>query len=167
MRRIHPWRAGRRALERLNGVDWAQLHAKAWGAAWSVALFLVTPRVLGDALGPILTGSLCGLMFLGAVVSSFGLVHAARTRQEDLRTALPRTVQGLLIEFFGVMLMLVALVLYALTQAALSFGPEGSQRFALCFLAFFTAALVLGRAVSVLHRRRKEIAAAQAAGVIL
>lgn len=160
-------RGARRTLGRLNGVDVAQLHAKAWGAAWPVALFLVTPRVLGDALGPLLTGALCGLMFVGAIVSAVGLVMAARNRDEPLRTALPRTVQGLLVEFFGVMLMLVALVLYALTQAALSFGPEGTQRFALCFLAFFTAALVLGRAVSVLHRRRKEIESARAAGVVL
>jgi len=152
---------------RLNGVDVAQLHAKAWGGAWAVALFLVTPRVQGDALGPILVGSLCGLMLVGAVVSAWGLVMAARSRDEPLRTALPRTVQGLLVEFFGVMLMMIALVLYALTQAALSFGPEGAQRFALCFLAFFTAAMVLGRAVSVLHRRRKEIAAARTAGVVL
>lgn len=159
--------AVRAALDRLNAVDVAQLHAKAWGAAWPVALFLVTPRVLGDALGPILTGSLCGLMFIGSIVSAVGLVIAARNRDEQLRTALPRTVQGLLVEFFGVMLMLLALVLYALTQAALSFGPEGSQRFALCFLAFFTAAMVLGRAVSVLHRRRKEIDAAKTAGVVL
>lgn len=152
---------------RLNAVDWAQLHAKAWGAAWSIALFLVTPRVLGDALGPILTGALCGLMLIGSVVSSVGLVCAARNRDEPLRTALPRAVRGLLIEFFGVMLMAIALGLYAATQAALSFGPDGNQRFALSFLGAFTAAMVVGRVVSVVHRRRKEIAAARAAGIIL
>ncbi|WP_396645468.1 hypothetical protein [Microbacterium sp.] len=157
----------RAVWRRLNGVDIAQLHAKAWGTAWSIALFLVTPRVLGDALGPILVGSLCGLMFVGSIVSAVGLVTAARNRDESLRTALPRTVQGLLVELFGVMLMMIALVLYALTQAALSFGPEGAQRLALCFLASFTAAMVLGRAVSVLHRRRKEIASARAAGIVL
>lgn len=151
----------------MNGVDWAQLHAKAWGAAWSIALFMVTPRVLGDALGPILTGSLCGLMLLGSVTSAVGLVRAARSRHEPLATALPRTVQGLLIEFFGVMLMFVALALYTATQVALSFGPDGSQRFALSFLGAFTAAMVFGRVVSVIHRRRKEIATARAAGIVL
>jgi hypothetical protein len=155
------------SFKRLNGVDWAQLHAKAWAAAWSIALFVVTPRVLGDALGPALIGALCALMLTGAAVSCVGLIMAARHRGEALVTSLPRTVQGLFVEVTGVMLMLVALVLYTLSQFALVFGPLGDQRIALVFLAGFTASMVFGRAVSVMHRRRKEIAAAKVAGVVL
>lgn len=155
---------------RLNAVDWAQLHAKAWGAAWPIALFIVTPRVLGDALGGGLTFALCALQLIGALVSSIGLVLAARTSGEpleQLRSSLPRSVRGLLVEFFGVMLMVFALVLYTGSQFALTFGPGGDQRVALVVLGAFTASLVLGRAVSVVHRRRKDIAAAKAIGVSL
>ncbi|MFL2002006.1 hypothetical protein [Microbacterium sp. A1-JK] len=155
---------------RLNAVDWAQLHAKLWGAAWPVALFIVTPRVLGDALGGGLTFALCAMQLLGAVVSSVGLLQAARHSGEplnELRVSLPRSVRGLLVEFFGVMLMVFALVLYTGSQFVLTFGPAGDQRVALVFLGGFTASLVIGRAVSVMHRRRKDIAAAKAIGVSL
>lgn len=150
----------------LNAVDWAQLHAKAWGAAWPIALFLVTPRTFGDALGVSMLGVLCALMLGGALTSAFGLVIAAR-RPGELVATLPRAVRGLLVEIVGLMLMIIALLLYTGSQFALTFGPEGDQRVALVFFGMFTTAMVFGRIVSALHRRRKAIRAAKASGVEL
>lgn len=155
---------------RLNAVDWSQLHAKTWGAAWAVVLFALTPRVLGDSLGPALTWTLCAVMLLGSVISSAGLVMAARhpvSTTAELRESLPRTVAGLLVEAVGVGLMLTALSLYTVTQFALVFGPAGDQRISLVVFCCFVSSMVVGRLVSVLHRRRKEIRTAKTAGVDL
>lgn len=159
-----------RTMARLNGVDWAQLHVKVAGAAWAVALFLFTPRVLGDALGSQLTFLLCALLIVGACVSSVGLVLAARDTGADLqklRDDLPRAVFGLLVEFVGLALMAIAVALYFASQAALTAGPEGDQRIALACLAYWVLAMVVSRIASVLHRRRKEIKTANTRGVNL
>ena len=150
----------------LNAVDWAQLHAKAWGAAWPIALFIVTPRTFGDALGFTMIAVLCALMLLGSLTSVVGLVIAAR-RPGELVATLPRAVRGLLVETLGLMLMVTALLLYTGSQFALTFGPDGDQRVALVFFGMFITAMVFGRIVSALHRRRKAIRAAKASGVEL
>lgn len=159
----------RRAWEpfaRLNAVDWAQLHAKAWGAAWPIALFIITPRTFGDAVGSTMLIVLCSLMLVGAVTSAVGLVVAARAPGALVAT-LPAAVRGLLIETLGLMLMVIALALYAGSQFALTFGPDGDQRIALVFFAMFATSMVFGRIVSAIRRRRKAIRAAAASGVEL
>ncbi|MFF7293236.1 hypothetical protein ACFY9N_11965 [Microbacterium sp. NPDC008134] len=150
----------------LNAVDWAQLHAKAWGAAWPVALFVITPRTFGDAVGSTMLVVLCSLMLLGALTSAFGLIVAARAPGALVAT-LPAAVRGLLIEALGLMLMVIALLLYAGSQFALTFGPDGDQRVALVFFAMFVTSMVLGRIVSALRRRQKAIKRAAASGVEL
>lgn len=150
----------------LNAVDWAQLHAKAWGAAWPIALFFVTPRTFGDALGVTMLVVLCSLMLGGALMSVVGLIIAAR-RPGELVATLPRAVRGLLVETLGLMLMVLALLLYTGSQFALTFGPDGDQRVALVYLGMFTTSIVFGRIVSALHRRRKAIRAAKASGIEL
>lgn len=150
----------------LNAVDWAQLHAKAWGAAWPIALFVVTPRTFGDAVGTSMLVVLCSMMLIGVLTSAVGLVLAAR-RPGELVATLPRAVRGLLVEALGLMLMVTALLIYAGSQFALTFGPEGDQRVALVFFSMFVTAMTFGRIVSALHRRRKAIRAAKASGVEL
>lgn len=155
------------ALRRLNAVDIAQLHAKLAAAAWSIALFFRTPDVLAASLGSVLVWCLTGMVLSGALVSATGLIVSARDRQPDpirLRSDLRRSLRGLGIELTGLILMLAGVSLYFLSQAALSFGPTGDQRFALSFFAYFTGAMIIGRLAAVLHRRRKETVLAKAIG---
>lgn len=157
------------ALRRMNAVDWAQLHAKAAGAAWPIVFILVTPQRVSDSLGAVLVLVLACSTLVGAVVSSVGLVMAARNANEDpadLRFTLRRTLRGLAIELLGISAMLLGIALYFVTQAVLSFGPDGDQRVALTVFVYFTGAMLIARLVSVRRRRRKEVRAAKAIGGI-
>lgn len=156
-----------RAYRRLNGVDFAQLHAKAAAGLWAVVLLSATPEVLGVSLGSVLVWILAGLVFVGSVVSSIGLVVAARHPENDamtLKTDLRRSLRGLLIELIGLAGMLIGVALYFMAQAMLSLGGDGDQRFALACFAYFTGAMVVGRLAAVVHRRRKEARLAAAIG---
>lgn len=158
------------ALRRLNAVDVAHLHVKAAAGVWSCLLVAHTPRVLGDAMGSTLIVLLCGMLLIGAAVSSLGLVIAARNSTADLlqlQADLRRAVFGLLIEFLGLALIFIAVSLYFASQAALATGPEGDQRIALAGLAYLVGAQFLARITSVLHRRRKEIRTAKSKGITL
>lgn len=159
----------RRGLRRMNAVDVAQLHAKVAGAAWPVAFVLLTPQRVSDSLGIVLIWVMTASTFIGALVSIVGLVMAARSSEEDpseLRSTLRRTLRGLAIELLGIAVMLLGIGLYFLTQAVLSFGPDGDQRVALAVFVYFTAAMLIARLVSVRRRRRKEVRAAKAIGGI-
>ncbi|MEV8023652.1 hypothetical protein [Microbacterium sp. NPDC080220] len=157
------------AFKRMNGVDWAQLHAKAAAALWAIVFFIITPQRVSDSLGAVLIWVMTSSTLLGAVVSIVGLVMAARHPDEspsELRSTLRRTLRGLAIELLGIAGMLLGIALYFLTQAVLSFGPEGDQRVALTVFVYFTGAMLVARLVSVRRRRRKEVRAAKAIGGI-
>lgn len=156
-----------RAYRRLNAVDFAQLHAKAAAGLWAVVLFSVTPEVLAVSLGSVLVWILAGLVFAGSIVSSVGLVIAARHAESDamtLKVDLRRSLRGLLVEQLGLAGMLIGVSLYFMAQGVLSFGPNGDQRWALTCFAYFTGAMVVGRLAAVTHRRRKEARLAAAIG---
>ncbi len=153
----------------MNAVDWAQLHAKIAGAAWPIVFFVITPQRVSDSLGSVLIWVMTASTFVGALVSIVGLVMAARHPDEEsaeLRRTLRRTLRGLAIELLGIAGMLLGIALYFLTQAVLSFGPDGDQRVALTVFVYFTGAMLVARLVSVRRRRRKEVRAAKAIGGI-
>lgn len=145
---------------RLNAVDWAQLHAKAAGAAWAIAFFLVTPSVLAASLGTVLVWIMSAFVLFGALVSSAGLVVAARNQEPDptvLRGDLRRSLFGLGVELVGLILIIIGILLYFATQAILTFSlPTGIDRAALTVFAYWMAAQTLARLAAVRHRRRKE-----------
>lgn len=145
---------------RLNTVDWAQLHSKAAGAAWAIAFFLLTPSVLAASLGTVLVWIMSAFVLVGALVSSTGLVIAARDHETDptvLRTDLRRAMFGLGVEVVGLVLIIFGVLLYFATQGILSFVlPNGVDRAALTVFAYWMGAQTIGRLVSVRHRRRKE-----------
>lgn len=147
-------------FSRLNGVDWANLHAKAAGAAWAIMLFLLTPSVVAASLGTILVWIMTSFVLFGAVVSSAGLVLSARNAESDptrLRSDLRRSLFGLGVELVGIVLMIVGVALYCVTQGVLAASlPNGVDRVALTVFAYFCGAQLLARLVSVRHRRRKE-----------
>lgn len=153
-------RGCRGAFARLNAVDWAQLHAKAAGAAWAVMLFLLTPSVVAASLGTVLVWIMTAFVLVGALVSSAGLVVSARHREPDpvqLRTDLRRSLFGLGVELIGIVLMIIGVGLYCVTQIVLAASlPTGIDRVALTVFAYFCGAQLLARLVSVRHRRRKE-----------
>lgn len=147
------------ALRRLNAVDVAQLHAKFAAAGWAVAMALFTPDLIQASLGSVLVWMMTGFTLIGALTSSAGLIVAARTPETDpsrLRVDLRRSLRGLGWELVGLIIMLVGVGLYWLTQTVLSTGPGGDQRIALGWFAYFTSAMLISRLASVLHRRRKE-----------
>jgi hypothetical protein len=148
------------AFKRLNGVDVAHLHAKAAGAVWAVALFALTPSVVAASLGSVLVWIMTAFVLFGAVVSSTGLIIAARNPESDpvqLRSDLRRSLYGLGIELVGIVLMLVGIALYCVTQAVLAASlPNGIDRVALTAFAYFTGAQLGARLAGVVHRRRKE-----------
>lgn len=155
------------AFKRMNGVDWAQLHAKAAAALWAIFIVAFTPDRVGASLGTVLVWALAALVFVGAILSGAGLVIAARDEEKDpvsLRRDLRRSLWGLGVEFVGIILMISGIALYWLTQVALTFGADGDQRRALTVFAYFAAAMTIGRLASVLHRRRKERKLAAAIG---
>jgi hypothetical protein len=148
------------AFKRLNGVDVAHLHAKAAGAAWAVMLFVLTPSVVAASLGSVLVWIMTAFVLVGAIVSSTGLVVAARETQSDpvlLRADLRRSLFGLGVELVGIVMMLVGIGLYCVTQAVLSASlPTGADRVALTVFAYYAGAQLGARLASVVHRRRKE-----------
>lgn len=147
------------AFRRMNGVDWAQFHAKGAAATWAIFLVAYTPARVGASLGWVLVAALAGLVLIGALLSMAGLVMAARDDEKDpiaLRRDLRRSLRGLGVELVGVILIIFGIALYFLTQAALTFGPDGDQRRALTVFAYFAGSMTVGRLASVLHRRRKE-----------
>lgn len=155
------------SFRRLNEVDWSQLHAKAACAVWAIVLFTMTPDVLAGSLGTVLVWIMTGAALVGSVVSSIGLVIAARDPEHEpalLRVSLRRSLRGLGVEMVGLILVLVGIGLYWLTQAVLSLGPGGSQRSALALFAYFAGAMTIGRLVAVVHRRRKEMRVASTIG---
>lgn len=155
------------AFRRMNGVDWAHLHAKASAALWAVFIVVYTPDRVGASLGTVLVGALAALVFTGALMSAVGLVIAARDEEKDpatLRRDLRRSLRGLGVELVGIILMISGIALYWITQIALTFGADGDQRRALTVFAYFVAAMIVGRLASVLHRRRKERKLAGAIG---
>ncbi len=145
---------------RMNSVDWANIHAKAAGAAWAVAFFLATPSVLAASLGTVLVWIMSAFVLVGAVVSSAGLVIAARNQEPDpavLRGDLRRSLFGLGVELIGLILIIVGVGLYFATQFALTTAlPNGIDRAALTVFAYWMAAQSIARLVAVRHRRRKE-----------
>lgn len=158
----------RRTFSRLNAVDWAQLHAKAAGVAWAIALFWLTPPVVADALGSMFVWVMTTFVVVGAAISSAGLIVAARNAESDpvlLRADLRRSLYGLGIEVVGIVLMVVGVLIYLLTQVTLAVSlPTGIDRVALSVLIYFTAAQLFSRFVSILHRRHKEEALAKTLG---
>lgn len=156
---VSGWVKATRALRRLNAVDVAQLHAKIAALGWAIAMFLFTPNVLAATLGSAFIWAMTGFMLVGTLISSTGLIMAAREKETDpvlLRADLQRSLRGLGIELIGIILMIFGAGLYWVTQFVLTFGPDGDQRIALGWLAYLVAALLLTRLASVLHRRRKE-----------
>lgn len=153
---------------RLNAVDWAQLHAKVAGAAWAIAFFVVTPSVLAASLGTVLVWIMSAFVLFGALVSSAGLVIAARNQEPDpmvLRGDLRRSLFGLGVELVGLVLIIVGIFLYFATQAVLtSLLPTGIDRAALTVFAYWMAAQTFARLVAVRHRRRKEAKLAASIG---
>lgn len=147
-------------FSRLNTVDWSQLHAKTAGAGWAVALFLLTPSVVAASLGTVLVWIMTSFVLIGAVVSSVGLVLAARHPESDptrLRGDLRRSLLGLGVELVGIVLMIVGVLLYCVTQGVLAAVlPTGIDRVALTVFSYFCGAQLLARLVAVRHRRRKE-----------
>lgn len=152
---------------RLNGVDWANLHAKAAGAAWAVVFFMLTPSVLAASLGSVLVWIMSAFVLAGALISSTGLVIAARNQEPDpavLRRDLRRSLFGLGVELVGIILIIVGVALYLATQGVLTAVlPNGSDRAALTVFAYWMGAQSLARLAAVRHRRRKE---ARLAGTI-
>lgn len=150
----------RTPFTRLNGVDWANLHVKFAGAVWAVLLFLLTPSVVAASLGSVLVWIMTGFMLIGAIVSSAGLIVAARDHEPDpvkLRVDLRRSLFGLGVELVGLALMISGVILYLVTQGVLSVVlPTGVDRVALTAFAYYSGAQTLARVVSVVHRRRKE-----------
>lgn len=158
----------RSTFSRMNGVDWANLHAKAAAAAWAVVFFLLTPSVLAASLGSVLTWIMSAFVLVGAAVSSVGLVTAARNHEPDpsvLRGDLRRSLFGLGVELVGLVMVIVGIGLYFATQVGLALGlPNGVDRAALTVFAYWMAAQSIARFVSVRHRRRKEAALAATIG---